>query len=157
MINKRKYLWIHVPNWFFYLVIESMNTFHHSFPLSHVSISIPFLTEHLPLLITLSSLSTAEHAPLNLSSGTPQAANIPSRTFLWFIYRTTQAVTNILYYFIRVYCILFSTLFYWILAALKFHFQITYLSFGSIISKQDCKTTNGDFFLNYKINSVKVW
>ena len=47
----------------------------------------PYFTSHLLSLITLSNLSTAEQAPLNLSSGTPHAANIPSRTFLWFIWR----------------------------------------------------------------------
>jgi len=33
---------------------------------------------------TLSSLSTAEQMALNFSRGTPQAANIPSKIFLWF-------------------------------------------------------------------------
>ena len=33
---------------------------------------------------TLSSLSTAEQMALNFSCGTPQAANIPSKIFLWF-------------------------------------------------------------------------
>ena len=35
-------------------------------------------------VITLSSLSTEEHAVLNLSSGTPHTSNMPSRIFLWF-------------------------------------------------------------------------
>lgn len=44
------------------------------------------------VIFTLSSLSTAEHIALNLSSGTPQAANIPSNNFLWLICKKNQNI-----------------------------------------------------------------
>ena len=44
--------------------------------------------------LTLSSLSTEEQMVLNLSSGTPHTLNIPSRSFRWYTYNTSESDNN---------------------------------------------------------------